>query len=232
MNAPMTYTFFCTCAKSLEPLLANELKQFSADDIRPTVAGVYFTGPLQVAYRVTMYSRLANRVIVTLAETPASDADTLYQAAQAISWIEHMEPGARFAVSAAGTTPALRHTRFVAQRVKDAIVDQFTAAGLTRPEVETQNPPLRVHAVLKKGRVLLGVELTRSSLHRRGYRIEQGEAPMKETLAAAILIRAGWPALSQEPGVRIFDPMCGAGTLLIEALLLSLIHISEPTRPY
>lgn len=218
----MTYTFFCTCAKSLEPLLANELEQFSADDIRPTVAGVYFTGPLQVAYRVTMYSRLANRVIVTLAETPASDADTLYQAAQAISWIEHMEPGARFAVSAAGTTPALRHTRFVAQRVKDAIVDQFTAAGLTRPEVETQNPPLRVHAVLKKSRVLLGVELTRSSLHRRGYRIEQGEAPMKETLAAAILIRAGWPALSQQPGVRIFDPMCGAGTLLIEALLMAM----------
>jgi 23S rRNA (guanine2445-N2)-methyltransferase / 23S rRNA (guanine2069-N7)-methyltransferase len=222
MNAAMTYTFFSTCAKSLEPLLASELEQFSADDIRPTVAGVYFTGSLKTAYRVTMYSRLANRVIVTLSEAPVSDADTLYQAAQAINWLEHMAPGARFAVSAAGTTPSLRHTRFVAQRVKDAIVDQFTEARLTRPEVETQNPPLRVHAVLKKGRVLLGIELTRSSLHRRGYRLEQGEAPMKETLAAAILIRAGWPELSRQPGVRIFDPMCGAGTLLIEAMLMAM----------
>ncbi len=222
MNPAITYTFFCTCAKSLEPLLASELEQFAADDIRPTVAGVYFTGSLEVAYSVTMYSRIANRVIATLAEAPVSDADSLYDASLAIQWTEHMEPGARFAVSAAGTTPSLRHTRFVAQRVKDAIVDQFTEAGLTRPEVETQNPPLRVHAVLKKGRVLLGVELTRSSLHRRGYRLEQGDAPMKETLAAAILIRSGWPELSKQPGVRIFDPMCGAGTLIIEALLMAM----------
>jgi 23S rRNA (guanine2445-N2)-methyltransferase / 23S rRNA (guanine2069-N7)-methyltransferase len=127
-----------------------------------------------------------------------------------------------FAVSAAGTTDALRHTQFIAQRIKDAVVDQFRARGEPRPNVSKQEPDLRIHAVIKKNRVTLGIDLIDGSLHKRGYRTEQGEAPMKETLAAALLMRAGWPALMKQDNAVIYDPMCGAGTLLIEAVLMAM----------
>jgi len=227
MRSPETasaasYAWFATCAKSLEPLLQDELQSLGAQDIRQTVAGVYFSGALSTAYRATMYSRIANRVIVILADMPAADAEQLYQAADSIDWLQHMRASHSFAISASGTNRLLRHTQFIAQRVKDAVVDQFRASGQQRPDVAKQSPDIRIHAVLKKDRVLLGIELASGSLHRRGYRVEQGDAPMKETLAAALLIRSGWPALSQAPQPVIYDPMCGAGTLIIEAVLMAM----------
>jgi 23S rRNA (guanine2445-N2)-methyltransferase / 23S rRNA (guanine2069-N7)-methyltransferase len=217
-----SYTFFASCAKSLESLLEDELRQLQAQDIRQTVAGVYFSGDLLTAYRAVMYSRMANRIIVILAEHPAGDADELYQAADSVDWQQHMRASDGFSIAASGSTPQLRHTQFIAQRVKDAIVDQFRADGLQRPDVVKQDPDIRIHAVIKKNRVLLGVELAKGSLHRRGYRLEQGDAPMKETLAAALLTRANWPALARTDQPVIFDPMCGAGTLLIEAVLMAM----------
>jgi 23S rRNA (guanine2445-N2)-methyltransferase / 23S rRNA (guanine2069-N7)-methyltransferase len=221
MTTSSEYTFFATCAKSLESLLEDELTALDASSTRQTVAGVYFTGSLLTAYRAAMYSRLANRIIVILAEKTAANTDELYDAADSIDWLLHMRSKDTFAIAAAGSTEQLRHTQFVAQRIKDAIVDQFREAGQSRPNVEKHNPDIRIHAVIKKGRVMLGVELTRGSLHRRGYRLEQGEAPMKETLAAGLLMRAGWRELSKTPDPVIYDPMCGAGTLLIEAILMA-----------
>lgn len=217
-----SYTFFASCAKSLESLLEDELRQLHAQEIRQTVAGVYFSGDLLTAYRAVMFSRMANRIIVILAEQPAADADELYQAADSVDWQQHMRASDGFSIAASGSTPQLRHTQFIAQRVKDAIVDQFRADGLQRPDVVKQDPDIRIHAVIKKNRVLLGVELAKGSLHRRGYRLEQGDAPMKETLAAALLTRASWPALAKTDQPVIFDPMCGAGTLLIEAVLMAM----------
>tara|TARA_R110002072_G_scaffold301164_3_gene480339 strand:- start:131421 stop:133598 length:2178 start_codon:yes stop_codon:yes gene_type:complete len=222
MTTTADYSFFATCAKSLESLLDDELKAMGADNIRQTVAGVYFSGQLLTAYRAVMYSRIANRVIVILAEHSANDAEELYQAADSINWLQHMRSADSFAISAFGSTDQLRHTQFVAQRVKDAVVDQFRADGQPRPNVSKTDPDIRIHAVIKKNRVILGVELARGSLHRRGYRLEQGEAPMKETLAAGLLMRADWPALAKTEAPVIYDPMCGAGTLLIEAMLMAM----------
>lgn len=216
------YHFFATCSKSLESLLEQELIEAGGQSPRQTVAGVYFQGPLEVAYRAAMYSRLANRIILVLTQQAAGDADALYEAAYSIGWREHLPEGATFSIMASGTHDELRHTQFIAQRVKDAVVDQFRSLGLQRPQVERDMPDLRIHAVLKRRQVMLGVELTRQSLHRRGYRLEQGAAPMKETLAAALLYRAGWPTLMREPEAVIYDPLCGAGTLLIEAALMAL----------
>lgn len=216
------YSFFASCAKSLEPLLEDELLQCGADSLRQTVSGVFFSGGLHEAYRAVMYSRVANRIILILHEQAAPDADALYQAADSITWADHMSSADSFAVSAAGTTDALRHTQFIAQRIKDAVVDQFRARGEPRPNVSKQEPDLRIHAVIKKNRVTLGIDLIDGSLHKRGYRTEQGEAPMKETLAAALLMRAGWPALMKQDNAVIYDPMCGAGTLLIEAVLMAM----------
>lgn len=214
--------FFASCAKSLESLLEDELRVCGAEELRQTVAGVYFQGSLLTAYRALMHLRVANRIILILQERAVSDADSLYEVANSINWLEHMDSDSSFAISAAGTTDQLRHTQFIAQRIKDAIVDQFRAQGLPRPDVSKQEPDLRIHAVIKRNRLTLGIELMTESLHRRGYRLEQGEAPMKETLAAALLMRAGWPRIMTQDQAVIYDPMCGAGTILIEAVLMAM----------
>jgi 23S rRNA (guanine2445-N2)-methyltransferase / 23S rRNA (guanine2069-N7)-methyltransferase len=214
--------FFASCAKSLESLLEDELRVCGAEELKQTVAGVYFKGSLLTAYRALMHLRVANRIILILQERSVSDADSLYEVANSINWLEHMDSDSSFAISAAGTTNQLRHTQFIAQRIKDAIVDQFRAQGLPRPDVSKQEPDLRIHAVIKRDRLTLGIELMTESLHRRGYRLEQGEAPMKETLAAALLMRAGWPRIMKQDQAVIYDPMCGAGTILIEAVLMAM----------
>jgi 23S rRNA (guanine2445-N2)-methyltransferase / 23S rRNA (guanine2069-N7)-methyltransferase len=221
-DAQQTLQFFASCAKSLESLLEDELRACGAEELRQSVAGVYFKGTLLVAYRALMQLRVANRVILILQERPVGDADSLYEIADSINWLEHMDNNSSFAISAAGTTDQLRHTQFIAQRIKDAIVDQFRAQGMARPDVSKDNPDLRIHAVIKRNRLILGIELMTESLHRRGYRLEQGEAPMKETLAAALLMRAGWPRMMKQDEPVIYDPMCGAGTILIEAVLMAM----------
>jgi 23S rRNA (guanine2445-N2)-methyltransferase / 23S rRNA (guanine2069-N7)-methyltransferase len=221
-DAQQSLHFFASCAKSLESLLEDELRACGAEEIRQSVAGVYFKGTLLVAYRALMHLRVANRIILILQERPVTDADSLYEVADSINWLEHMDSNSSFAISAAGTTDQLRHTQFIAQRIKDAIVDQFRAQGMARPDVSKDSPDMRIHAVIKRNRLILGIELMTESLHRRGYRLEQGEAPMKETLAAALLMRAGWPTIMKQEEPVIYDPMCGAGTILIEAVLMAM----------
>lgn len=221
-DAEQSLPFFASCAKSLESLLEEELRACGAENIRQSVAGVYFEGSLRVAYRALMHLRVANRIILILQEKMVADADSLYAIANSINWLQHMDSHSSFAISAAGTTDQLRHTQFIAQRIKDAIVDQFREQGLPRPDVSKDNPDLRIHAVIKRNRLVLGIELMTESLHRRGYRLEQGQAPMKETLAAALLMRAGWPRIMKQDEAVIYDPMCGAGTILIEAILMAL----------
>ena len=213
--------FFATCPKGIEALLFNEMSEMGASDVRETVGGVYFTTDLKGAYRACLWSRLANKVFLPLAKFEIKDADDLYEAARAIPWQDHLDPTGTLLVDFSGTNGAIRNTQFGAVKVKDAIVDCLRDFANVRPSVSKQDPDLRVNARLNKGHVTLSIDLCGESLHRRGYRTKQGIAPLKENLAAALLIRAGWPAIAEEGGALI-DPMCGSGTILIEAALMAL----------
>ncbi len=228
----VTLQFFATCPKGLEELLAAELGVLGAAAVKLQPAGVLFQGPLQVGYRACLWSRLAGRVLLEVHRGPAGDGDALYRSALAVDWSQHMDRTQTLAVDFTGANAAIVHTTFGAQRVKDAVVDQLRAGNM-RPSVDKLRPDLRIHVHLRKrtgpsGQVdrdeeraaerdeaVISIDLSGESLHRRGYREEGAMAPLKENLAAAVLIRGGWPAIAAAGG-PLLDPMCGSGTLLIE----------------
>lgn len=212
--------YFATCPKGMEYLLRDELIAQGASAVREALAGVHFEGSLETAYRACLWSRLASRVLLPLAEFDAADGDALYAGVQAIDWSAHLAAHATLAVDAHTAQSKLTHSQFIAQRVKDAVVDQFRQQGGTRPGVDTDEPDLRLNLHLKRDRATLSLDLAGSPLHRRGWRELQGEAPLKENLAAAILLRARWPEVYAKGGALV-DPMCGSGTLLIEAALMA-----------
>jgi 23S rRNA (guanine2445-N2)-methyltransferase / 23S rRNA (guanine2069-N7)-methyltransferase len=212
--------FFATCPKGLEYLLRDELLALGAEEAREALAGVYFSGPLGIAYRACLWSRLASRVLMPLAEFDAADGDALYAGVQAIDWSRHMAAHSTMAVDSVTSQSKLTHSQYIALRVKDAVVDQFRDRSGSRPDIDTDEPDLRLNLRLKKDRATLSLDLSGSPLHRRGWREEQGEAPLKENLAAAILLRARWPEIYAQGG-SLLDPMCGSGTLLIEGALMA-----------
>lgn len=207
--------FFATCPKGLEYLLRDELVALGAEDVRESLAGVSFAGTMEVAYRACLWSRLASRILMPLAEFDAGTDDALYTGVQAIDWSKHLAAHATLAVDANSALSKLTHSQFIAQRVKDAVVDQFRQRDGSRPGVDTDEPDVRINLRLRRDRATLSLDLAGSPLHRRGWREVQGEAPLKENLAAAMLLRARWPEIYAEGGA-LLDPMCGSGTLLIE----------------
>jgi 23S rRNA (guanine2445-N2)-methyltransferase / 23S rRNA (guanine2069-N7)-methyltransferase len=211
--------FFATCAKGLEYLLRDELRALGAD-AHERLAGVAFSGDLATAYRACLESRLASRILMVLDAFDAHDADALYAGVQRTDWPRHLAPDGTLAIDAVGSTRELRHTQFVAQRAKDAIVDQFREQGLERPSVDTTHPSIRVHIRLHDERATLSLDLSGGPLHRRGWRVGQGDAPLKENLAAAMLLRGGWPEIFAAGGALV-DPMCGSATLLIEGAMMA-----------
>jgi len=212
--------FFATCPKGLEYLLVDELKTLGADDVHEALAGVHFRGELEAGYRACLWSRLASRVLMPLAQFEAPDADALYAGARAIAWDEQLDVATSFAVDAVGSTQGVTHSQYAALRVKDAIVDSFRDKTGERPNVDTENPGLRINLVLRKGKAIISINLSGPPLHQRGYRKGAGVAPLKENLAAAMLLRAGWPAIYAAGG-GLIDPLCGSGTLPIEAALMA-----------
>ncbi len=214
------YHFFATCPKGLEGLLLAEILQLGANETRETVAGVYFGGTIETAYRVCLWSRLANKVLLPLKSFDVRSQDELYDGTRAIPWQEHLRPTSTLLVDFVGTSDAIRNTQFGAVKVKDAIVDCLRDVSGERPSVAKRDPDLRINARLSKDKVVISIDLSGESLHRRGYRLKQGSAPMKENLAAGILLRAGWPQIAAEGGA-LLDPMCGSGTILIEAALMA-----------
>jgi 23S rRNA (guanine2445-N2)-methyltransferase / 23S rRNA (guanine2069-N7)-methyltransferase len=216
----MPTRFLATCSKQLEPLLAEELQGLGVAAPRITLAGVHFQADLVTAYRACLWSRLASRILLPLGEFEAADADALYQAVQTIPWQEHLGPDQTLAVDFSGASATITNTMFGAQKVKDAIVDQFRAATGRRPSVDPKDPQVRISARLHATRLSVALDLAGGSLHRRGYRLAGGEAPLKENLAAAVLVRAGW-AEQVRAGAPLVDPMCGSGTLLAEAALMA-----------
>ncbi|MFC4764578.1 bifunctional 23S rRNA (guanine(2069)-N(7))-methyltransferase RlmK/23S rRNA (guanine(2445)-N(2))-methyltransferase RlmL [Dyella koreensis] len=211
--------YFATCPKGLEYLLRDELVALGAADVREVLAGVHFSGTLETAYRACLWSRLASRVLLPLAEFDAATDDALYAGVQSIDWSTHLAAHATLAVDAGTAMSKLTHSQFIAQRVKDAVVDQFRQRDGSRPGVDTEEPDVRINLRLRRDRATLSLDLAGSPLHRRGWREVQGEAPLKENLAAAMLLRARWPEMYAQGGA-LLDPMCGSGTLLIEGALM------------
>jgi 23S rRNA (guanine2445-N2)-methyltransferase / 23S rRNA (guanine2069-N7)-methyltransferase len=211
---------FATASRGLEPLLARELTGLGAVTVKEQGGGVAFTGDLAVAYRACLWSRLASRILLPLARFPLTDAEALYQGACTVDWTDVFDVKSTFAIEVAGRSAAVTHTHYAGLKVKDAIADTFRAKGGERPSVDTDDPQLRVHLHLDKDAAQVALDLSGESLHRRGYRRAGAEAPLKESLAAAILLRSGWPALAAE-GAPLLDPLCGSGTLVLEAALMA-----------
>jgi 23S rRNA (guanine2445-N2)-methyltransferase / 23S rRNA (guanine2069-N7)-methyltransferase len=212
--------FFASCGKGLEYLLADELVALGCAHATATVAGANVEGSLADAQRAVMWSRLASRVLWPLAEFECADEHALYAGAAALPWQQHLTPAMTVAVDAHVSGDAITHARYAAQRLKDAVVDVLREATGARPDVDTDAPDLRLNLVVRKGRAIVSVDLGGGPLHRRGWRSTQGEAPLKENLAAAVLLRGDWPRLHAEGGA-LLDPMCGSGTLLIEGALMA-----------
>lgn len=212
--------FFATCPKGLEYLLRDELIALGAEEVHEALAGVRFSGSLEMAYRACLWSRLASRILLPLAEFDAATDDALYAGVQGIDWSQQLAPHATLAVDANTAQSKLTHSQYLAQRVKDAVVDQFRQHGQARPDVDTEEPDVRINLRLRRDRATVSIDLAGAPLHRRGWRETQGDAPLKENLAAAMLLRAGWPAVYAQGGA-LLDPMCGSGTLLIEGALMA-----------
>ncbi|HKK04551.1 MAG TPA: bifunctional 23S rRNA (guanine(2069)-N(7))-methyltransferase RlmK/23S rRNA (guanine(2445)-N(2))-methyltransferase RlmL [Gammaproteobacteria bacterium] len=215
-----THTFFAAAPRGMESLLAAELRALGAAKVAPGRAGVGFEGPLALAYRACLWSRLANRILLTLARFDAPDAEALYAAVHELPWEDHLSPDGTLAVDLQASQSPIRHSHFAALKVKDAVVDRFRARCGRRPSVELERPDLRINVYLNRRRAVLSLDLAGESLHRRGYRERGVAAPLKENLAAAILVHAGWPEVASAGGA-LLDPMCGSGTLPIEAALMA-----------
>ncbi|MFG6656954.1 bifunctional 23S rRNA (guanine(2069)-N(7))-methyltransferase RlmK/23S rRNA (guanine(2445)-N(2))-methyltransferase RlmL [Scandinavium sp. M-37] len=209
-------SLFASTARGLEELLKTELENLGATACQVVQGGVHFEGDTRLLYQSLMWSRLASRIMMPLTECKVySDLD-LYLGVQAINWTEMFNQDATFAVHFSGVNEEIRNSQYGALKVKDAIVDAFTRKNLPRPNVDKENPDVRINVRLNKEVAHISLDLSGEGLHLRGYRDATGIAPIKETLAAAIVMRSGW-----QPGTPMLDPMCGSGTLLIEAAMLA-----------
>lgn len=213
--------FFARCASGFEPVLAQELKRMRIRQVRPLKGGVAFFGSVADAYRACLFSRVATRVQLVLARVAAPDAQVLYRELVEFPWEEHVRLGATVAVQAHGTNDSLRNTQFTSLKVKDALCDRLREARGARPDVDASDPDFALDVSLNGQKATIYLNLSGASLHRRGYREEgvQIQAPLKETLAAGMLLAAGWPDMARkgEGPLGFADPMCGSGTLAIEA---------------
>ncbi len=208
--------YFAITSRGLENLLAEELQQFGALNIKAVHAGVYFKSDEKTLYSCCLWSRTASRFILVLSEFAVNDDMDLYLGATAINWPQYFSPNKRIAVDFNGTNKEIRNSQYGALKVKDAIVDRFIKAELPRPSIDREQPDLRIHMRLSKDKGLLGIDMVGSGLHQRGYRTEAGIAPLRETNAAALVLKSGWTF--DKP---LLDPMCGSGTLLIEAAMMA-----------
>ncbi|MDT0175669.1 bifunctional 23S rRNA (guanine(2069)-N(7))-methyltransferase RlmK/23S rRNA (guanine(2445)-N(2))-methyltransferase RlmL [Enterobacter sp. BRE11] len=209
-------SLFASTARGLEELLKSELDALGAQDLQVVQGGVHFEADDRTMYQSLLWSRLASRILLPLGEFGVySDLD-LYVGVQSIDWTELFGSQHTFVVHFSGTNESIRNSQFGALKVKDAIVDSFTRQKLPRPNVDREQPDIRINVWLNKDRASIALDLSGEALHQRGYRQQTGQAPLKENLAAAIVLRSGW-----QPATPLLDPMCGSGTLLIEAALIA-----------
>lgn len=201
-------------------MLVHECEQLGLQNITQTVAGVAFDGAIEDAYKLCLWSRLASRVLLRLSSFVPEDYDDLYQGVKDIDWLSHFSVDNGFSIDCFAAHEVMTNSHFATLRIKDAIVDYFMEETETRPNVERDQPDIRINVYLGKTETLVYLDLSGGPLHQRGYRQQAGGAPLKENLAAAILLRCKWPKFAEQ-GLPLCDPMCGSGTLLIEAAYIA-----------
>ena len=202
--------------KGLEEICAEELRQLGANEVSVQRRAVLFTGTQETLYRANFCLRTASRVLVPIARFRASDADEVYKKAKQVDWSLFMTDHTTFLIDATVFSETFRHSRYVTYRVKDAIADYWTERTGKRGNVQLTNPDLYLNIHIADEQVTLSLDSSGESLHKRGYRVATTEAPLNEALAAGMLLMAGWHGQSD-----FYDPMCGSGTLLIEAALIA-----------
>jgi 23S rRNA (guanine2445-N2)-methyltransferase / 23S rRNA (guanine2069-N7)-methyltransferase len=212
-------------------VLAEELKQFGAEDIRERSHDVKFQGTLEVGYRTCLWSRTATRVLLSLGSIDASSSKNIYEAVKRIDWREHIVAGATLACDSSGGNESIRHTIYGSQLLKDAVCDNLRDATGERPNIKPERPDVLLHLHVEGPVALVSLDFSGESLHRRGYRSEGGRAPLKENVAAAVLLRAGWQSIAEQGGMLI-DPMCGSGTFLTEGALIAADAAPALERQY
>ncbi len=211
----LTGRFFAQIDEGLESLGAEELSQLGAEDIKTTYRGVFFSAELDTVYHIVYCSRIFTRILAPLIRFDCHSDKYLYKTAQNINWADLFSLENTFAVQANVSHSKIKHSHFAALRLKDSIVDQFRDQFDERPAIDTNEPDVQLYIYVHNNKATIYLDLYGGSMHRRGYRLTGGQAPMQETLAAAIIRHTGWQ------GERsLVDPMCGAGTFLAEALML------------
>ena len=200
----------------LEPVLAKELTQLGANNVQIGRRMVSFTGDKEMMYRANFQLHTAIRILKPIAKFKARSADEVYEEVKKIDWSKYIEKGKTFSVDSVVYSEEFRNSRFVTYKVKDAIVDQFRENTGTRPNISVSNPDIRLNIHIAEADATLSLDSSGESLHRRGYRQESVEAPLNEVLAAGMILMTGWRGETD-----FIDPMCGSGTLLVEAALIA-----------
>jgi putative N6-adenine-specific DNA methylase len=252
----MNHKYFAVSARGIESVTAAELEKLGAQEVRPVFGGVHFEGDMRLLYRASLWLRTASRILRPLRDFAAQNAEMLYSQSRRVRWEDYLDPSRTLAVHATiegassraelakahapesrGAPPrksfgrkavpeGINHSMFAALKIKDAIVDRLRREQGSRPNVDKENPDILVHAHFAGGRCTLSLDATGASLHERGYRVKTTSAPLKETLAAAIVDLTGW-----DGQIPFFDPMCGSGTLVIEAAMKALHIAPGLSRP-
>jgi 23S rRNA (guanine2445-N2)-methyltransferase / 23S rRNA (guanine2069-N7)-methyltransferase len=215
----------------LTDLLARELSAIGGEQVVESAGSVRFEGALAVGYRACLWSRVASRVLLCLAELQADSADEFYRQARQIEWESHLSPSGTLACDFSGIHPGINNSHFGALRLKDAVVDRLRERCGSRPQIELSRPGVRLHAHARGAGITVALDLSGESLHRRGYRLQAGEAPLRENLAAGVLLRARWDEAAAA-GNEFLDPLCGSGTLVIEAAAIAAQRAPGLHRDY
>ena len=230
MNDNVRY-WVATAPVGAASVLAEELAQFGAEHIRERSHDVKFQGTLEVGYRACLWSRTATRVFLSLGSVDAGSSKSIYEAVKRMDWREHLAPGATLACDCSGGNESIRHTIYGSQLLKDAVCDNLRESTGERPNIQPEQPDVLLHLHVEGATALVSLDFSGESLHRRGYRSEGGRAPLKENVAAAVLLRSGWPQIAQQGGV-LLDPMCGSGTFLTEGALIAADTAPALDRAY
>ena len=212
----MEFELIAKTFMGLEQVLAQELTQLGANNITTGRRMVAFTGDKELMYRANFQLHTAIRILKPIKHFKANSADDVYEEIKKIDWSQYIEKGKTFSVDSVVYSEEFRNSRFVTYKVKDAIVDQFRESTGTRPNISISNPDIRLNIHIADDKATLSLDSSGESLHRRGYRQETTEAPLNEVLAAGMILMSGWKGETD-----FIDPMCGSGTLLIEAALIA-----------
>lgn len=217
--------YFVTCARGLEPVLLRELEQLGAEEVTAGRGGVACRGDRRLLYLANLYLRTAIRVLMPVLQAQVDSPEALYEAVRSVNWSCYLTPDHTLAVDANVRDSKITHSHYAALKAKDAICDWFVARCGRRPNVDTTNPLVKLNLHLSRNKLVLSLDSSGVSLHKRGYRPVQVKAPLNEALAAGLLLLSGW-----EPGQALVDPMCGSGTLTIEACWLAVRRPPGLTR--